>query len=83
MHIEKKLVMRRSGNVFACMGQVRVLSDDYPVIPHGAWEEATGWITKESIRFAAPEQEVKEHCISLTNKYIIDNGYVDDEEEFF
>ena len=80
MHIEKKLVMRTSGEVFSCMGMVRVLSDDHPVIPHGAWEEATEWINKDHV--VNPSQ-IKDFCKELTERYIIRQGYADDEEEFF
>ena len=73
MIIEKKLIIRRVSNEFACMGCVQEVDDSR--VPHLelGWVEATDWVTREHVRQAAPEQEIKNFCISKTNMYVLKN----------
>ena len=81
MPIEKKLKIRRVGCLASYRGYVREVPEDGSNQPAGQWKEATEWIDKDMIRYAAPESEVRKHCIEQTNLFILRNDYIIIEEE--
>ena len=84
MAIEKKLKIRRIGNTFSYQGLVREVPDSGNQ-PAGQWKEATDWIDRDMVRQAAPEEEVKNYCKTLTNLYILRNPQytIEETEETF